>query len=375
MPLISEKNDSIGSRRQLLALIRDFGPISRATLAVRADMTRPTVSAIVAEFMEAGLIREIGKGESTGGKRPILLQLDDSRHFTIGIDLGENFVIRGVRCDLTGRIRQSAVLEYQNRFESIRDVIADLIRQLAGHHTYNRIRGVGIAVSGTVNTETGEIRDSETLDIVGKDLKNALEELTGFPICFENRASSAALAETMYGAGKHFRNLIYLTSGCGIGAGIVVDGKVFRGSHGAAGELGCQSYHGTKRTLQEELQVGALTEEAARRLRRPLTYHEFLQLLRADDPTAKKLVVEAAGKLADAVRIAVALIDPEAVVLGGQLLELGTPFFDHFRSILETEDQKIRFGRKLAVNPSALGEFGVAQGGATVILEQIFQLY
>ena len=375
MPLISEKNDSIGSRRQLLALIRDFGPISRATLAVRADMTRPTVSAIVAEFIEAGLIREIGKGESTGGKRPILLQLDDSRHFTIGIDLGENFVIRGVRCDLTGRIRQSAVLEYQNRFESIRDVIADLIRQLAGHHTYNRIRGVGIAVSGTVNTETGEIRDSETLDIVGKDLKNALEELTGFPICFENRASSAALAETMYGAGKHFRNLIYLTSGCGIGAGIVVDGKVFRGSHGAAGELGSQNYHGAARTLQQELQVGALTEEAARRLRRPLTYHEFLQLLRADDPKVKALVAEAADKLADAVRIAVALIDPEAVVLGGQLLELGAPFFDRFRSLLETEDQKIRFGRKLAVNPSALGEFGVAQGGATVILEQIFQLY
>ena len=119
MPLIGEKTDSIGSRRNILALIRNQGPISRAALAMRSNMTRPTVSAIVAEFLNAGLVREIGKGESTGGKRPILLQLDDIRHCTIGIDLGENYVIRGVRCDLTGRVRQSAVLEYQNHFESI----------------------------------------------------------------------------------------------------------------------------------------------------------------------------------------------------------------------------------------------------------------
>ncbi len=375
MPLISPKNDSIGSRRHLLALIRDFGPISRATLAVRSDMTRPTVSAIVSEFIEAGLVREIGKGESTGGKRPILLQLDDSRHFTIGIDLGENFVIRGVRCDLTGRIRQSAVLEYQNNYESIRDVLAELIRQLAGRHARNRIRGVGIAVSGTIHTDTGEIRDSETLDIVGKGMKNELEELTGIPICFENRASSAALAESMYGAGKHFRNLLYLTSGCGIGAGIVVDCKVFRGSHGAAGEIGSLPYNNDPEPLQSQLQVSRLTEEAARLLRRPLTYHEFLQLLRANDPKVTQLVTGAARKLADAVRIAVALLDPEAVVLGGQLLELGSPFFDPFRACLETQTNSVRSGRKLAISPSALGEFGVAHGGATVILEQVFQLY
>ena len=225
--------------------------------------------------------------------------------------------------------------------------------------------------------ETGEVRDSETLDIAGKNLRSAVEELTGFPIHLENRASAAALAELQYGAGKHHQNLIYLTSGRGIGAGIVIDGKVFRGSHGAAGELGGVTY--TNRpglpTLESRLRAETMAEHASKLLKRPLSYHDFLTMLRAGEPKIVQMVQDAAEILANEVRLAVALLDTDAVVLGGQLTELGDFFFVPFRTLLEPEEQERRFGRKLAVRTSALGEFGVAQGGAAVILEQVFQLY
>ena len=103
------------SRRQILKLIKDSGQISRAELAKLTGLTRPTVSAIINELDGQGLINETGKGESCGGKRPIMLELNKKSFYAVGIDLGDDFQIRGVLCDLHGNIVKREELEYENK--------------------------------------------------------------------------------------------------------------------------------------------------------------------------------------------------------------------------------------------------------------------
>lgn len=370
----NSKNDSLALRRELLGEIRRRRGISRAELAALCGMTRPTVSSIVSEFITAGLVRELGKGASTGGKRPIMLALADEDPCVIGIAVGDDYVIRGVTCDLSGRIRERAVMPYCRDFQSIRDVSITLVRQL--RQSGGIFRGVGIAVSGLVDPVSGEVRESHTLDLRNKGLAPAVAQAAGLPVYLETRSLASALAEAAYGAGRQYRDLMYLSSGRGIGAGIVIGGRLFRGSHGAAGELGDvpSVLHTGTPSLESRLQAEALTRRAGEILQRELTYAGFLNALADGVPEVVALAREAAEELAETVHPAVALLDPEAVVLGGQLLELGAPFFDRFRELLTMPEDEARYGRKLAVCTSELGEFGGALGGAAVILERLFQL-
>ena len=370
----NSRSDSLEVRRRMLAEIRRTRGVSRAALAAATGMTRPTVSSIIGEFLAAGLVRELGKGVSTGGKRPIMLALADERPCVIGIAVGDNYAIRAVSCDLAGRIRAQAILPYCNNFDSIRDVSIELVRRLTARG--GAFRGVGIAVSGLVDPDSGEVRDSRTLDIGGRGLGKAVAAAVDLPVFLETRASASALAESLYGAGRQYRDLLYFSSGRGIGAGIVFGGKLFRGSHGAAGELGDVpiALDGGMPSLESRLRPEALTRRASALIGRELDYPAFLALLAQGDRQLHGFVRQAAEDLARAVRPAVALLDPEAVVLGGQLLDLGAPFFDRFRELVAAPEDEARFGRKLAVCTSELGENGDALGGATVILERIFRL-
>lgn len=364
------------SRSQLLRLIRSDGPVSRADLAERSALTRPTVSAIVGELVAAGLVRETGKGESNGGKRPIMLELAADRHFAIGIDLGEDFVIRGVRVDLAGAIRQAARIEYENRFEAIVDALAELAGQLAAGIDRDRIRGVGVTISGKVDTVLNEVTSSRTLDVANHQLAAQLRDRLRLPVRLENRPTAAALAERARGAGREFKNMIILTSGRGIGVGIVIDGKLFRGSRGAAGELGETEFFFANAgdetsALESRLRPEALTAAAAKAKNRPgMTYAEFLQELAGGDEAVVRLTLEAADTLAYAVKMVVGLLDPEAVILSGQLLELGDLFFERFRSRLVAMPRRA----DLQVLPSRFRGHGLAPGSAAVILERIFEL-
>ena len=370
----NSKNDSIAIRRQLLNEIRRSEGISRVALAQVSGMTRPTVSSIVTEFINAGLVRELGKGRSTGGKRPIMLALQDEEPCVAGIAIGEDYVIRAVSCDLSGRIRTKEVMEYSNTFDSIRDTSVALVRNL--QKTGAGLKGIGVAVSGLVDASSGEVRSSRTLDICHRGFGAAVSQETGLPVYLENRAASAALAESLYGAGRHYRDMVYLSSGRGIGLGIVVNGKLFRGSHGAAGELGDVPFKLDPKvpSLERRLQPETLTCRASELLREKLDYPAFLSKLKSGNPVLEELLFEVAETLARALRGAIALLDPEALVLGGQLLDLGPVFFDRFSELMASPEDEERFGRTLAVCKSELGEFGGALGGATVLLERIFHL-
>ena len=366
------------SRQQILWLIKENEQISRADLAKLTGLTRPTVSSIIADFVDKELVVESGKGESCGGKRPIMLKLNPDACYAIGIDLGDDYLIRGVLCDLCGNVVAREGLEYENEFENIISVLEELIAILASKVPRAKIKGVGIAVSGIVDTETNEIVNSSTLNIEKKQLAKRLAQRCNFSVYLENRPNAAALAETQFGAGKDFHNLVYITSGRGVGAGIVINSKIFRGSFGTAGEIGeirlpvIRDDGGFERHCLEDLTCArAVCEQATKVKKREMNYNEIMEAYRNGDPEICKIMESNAEYMAYAAQIIADMLNPEAIILGGRAVELGDDYLRTFRSYFERGLAKALIGGLTVVSYSQYGHLGVAVGGAVVVLDLV----
>jgi predicted NBD/HSP70 family sugar kinase len=374
-------NSNQHTRSQVLRLIKDCGQISRAELALRIGLTRPTVSVIVTELSELGLLRETGKGESRGGKRPIMLELKVDACYAIGIDLGDDLQIRGVLCDLHGKTIRFEELDYENRFDSILSVLIKLTAKLATGIQPKKIKGIGIAVSGIVNTATNEVIKSKTFDIKHRDLAQKLESASGFKVILENRPNAAALAEVEFGAGKNYRSMVYITSGRGVGAGIVIDGKIFRGGFGTAGEIGellipvPTENGGFKQCFLEEItRSKAICAEVEKVKGRKMSYAKILEGYRRNDPDIGKIIEQNAAYMAQAALVVANLLDPEAIVLGGRAVELGEAYFATFKRCFDRGMAASSGSGKTQARYSECGLRSVAVGGATVVLNQVLNL-
>jgi predicted NBD/HSP70 family sugar kinase len=366
------------SRQQILWLIKENEQISRADLAKLTGLTRPTVSSIIADFVDKELVMESGKGESCGGKRPIMLKLNPDACFAIGIDLGDDYLIRGVLCDLCGNVVAREDLEYENDFETILKVLEELIALLAGKVEREKIKGVGIAVSGIVDTESNEIVNSSTLDIEKKQLAKRLAQRCQFKVFLENRPNAAALAETQFGAGKDFRNLVYITSGRGVGAGIVINGKIFRGSFGTAGEIGeirlpVLKENGSfeRHCLEDLTRARAVCEQAEAVKKCTMRYSEVMEAYREGDEDICAIMDKNAEYMAYAAQIIADMLNPEAIILGGRAVELGDEYLRTFRTYFERGLAKALIGGLTVVSYSQYGHLGVAVGGAVVVLDLV----
>ena len=241
-----------------------------------------------------------------------------------------------------------------------------------------KIKGVGIAVSGIVDTESNEVVNSSTLDIEKKQLAKRLAQRCQFSVFLEDRPNAAALAETQFGAGKNFRNLVYITSGRGVGAGIVINGKIFRGSFGTAGEIGeirlpvAKEGGGFERHCLEDLtRASAVCEKAGKIKKRAMHYNEVMQAYRNGDAEICAIMDQSAEYMAYAAQIIADILNPEAIILGGRAVELGDEYLRTFRTYFERGLAKALIGGLTMVSYSQYGHLGVAVGGAVVVLDLV----
>ena len=358
----------ISGKRRIFAELRRAGRISRAELARACTLTRPAVSVIVDELIASGLVREVGPGHSTGGKPPIMLDFVPSARCAIGINLGGDGRIEGVVCDLACEVLYSESIAYENDFENILQVTEKVIRTLRAKVAPEHLAGVGVAVSGIVDRNDAIMHS--TLDIVGKPLAGRLREIAGMPVMLERRPNSAALAEALFGAGRGARQLLYLTSGVGVGAGMVIAGEIFRGSHGCAGEVGLLRLP-DGRVLEEAARPRTMLREYAKCTGRKVDFDTFLSRYFAGDECARRLAAANAGYLAYAAQAAANLFDPDALVLGGDALEFGDEYFAEFKREFLAGSCAYKLGKEPMVLRSTFGRRGVAVGGAQIILDSL----
>lgn len=225
------------NQQLVLRALHDRSPLSRADLARLTGLTRTSVGDLVGTLIDDGLIEEVGRGKSSGGKSPILLSVaPDGRHL-IGLDLGEA-EFSGAVVNLRGEILRSIHLPLEGRSgEATVELIYRLVDALRADDR-SPLLGIGVGAPGVIDTSTGIVRWSVNLDWAEFRLGDRLEQRYGVPVVVANDSHAAALAELTFFRRPRPNNLVVIKVGRGVGAGIILNGQLFQGDGYGAGEFG-----------------------------------------------------------------------------------------------------------------------------------------
>lgn len=225
------------NRQIILNHIREKSPISRADIARLTDLQRSTVSLIVEELKNIGLVEEI-EGESSGGRPPQLLSLQTAHAVAIGVDCGKKRTIVATS-DLAGRILDQEEFPTDPDFDKTIDSVTTSVRRMVSKNN-GSIEGVGVSVPALVEPRSNKVLLIQNFDWHEPPFAERIRVATGLPIKIDNDANAAALAELWFGRPEisAVRDFILVLIENGIGTGIVLDGQIYRGKGGIAGEFG-----------------------------------------------------------------------------------------------------------------------------------------
>lgn len=310
--------------------------ISRADIAKKSGLNKGTVSALVNELLEAELIYESGPGESSGGRRPVMLLFNNQAGYSIGIDLGVNYLL-GVLTDLSGNIIEEKRilfndLPYKEIEEKLFTIISHLI-SVAPESKYGVI-GIGIGVPGTVNKDE-VILLAPNLNWKNIDLKDVIEKKYDIPVIIENEANAGAYGEKKFGVGKDFNDIIYISAGIGIGVGLFLNGDLYRGNNGFSGELGhmtievngatcscgnegCWELYASEQALIRNAQKLGLTIP----MNDESPIENLLTLAKNNNEQAASLFEEIGDYLGVGINNIINTFNPQQVIIGNQIAAL-----------------------------------------------------
>lgn len=232
--VVKKENKSL-----VLETVRKQLSISRANIASVTSLNKGTVSSLVSELMNENLIYESGPGKSSGGRRPVILHFNKVAGYSIGIDLGVNYML-GLLTDLEGNIITEKYIDYNySSYDATMEKLFTIIDYLiAAKPTSNYgIVGIGVGVPGAVNND-GDVLLVPNLNWKDVQIKELIERKYNVPVIIENEANAGAYGEKKYGVGKQYNHIIYVSVGIGIGVGMIFDRKLYKGNNGFSGELG-----------------------------------------------------------------------------------------------------------------------------------------
>lgn len=226
------------NRDLVLQTIFEHISISRAEIARQTQLTRATVSDLVSELMDAGLVEEVGFGSSSGGKNPILLVLKANSRYLIGCNLAQDRFIGSV-VNLRGEIMETVEIPFSGTDgEQALSHVYEILDQLT-RKEWSPIVGIGIGTPGLVNTRAGVVVDAVNLNWKDVPLARLLSDRYQLPVTVLNDSQATAIGEFVYsGNFRSDENAISINVKHGIGAGILINGQLFQGDGGGAGEIG-----------------------------------------------------------------------------------------------------------------------------------------
>ncbi len=228
------------TRAEVFAAILTAGPLSRTEVARRTGLSPSTVTKVVTPLLAADYLVEAGAESSGIGRPRRLLRVNRNRHTVIGVKLGTTHVT-GVRTDMEARVNARAARPLAERspthsLEAAAAVVGELLA--AEPAASAKALGVGVGVSGHIDARSGVCLRSGLLGWEQVDIAGPLSALTGLPVVVDNDVNTLTVAEHLFGAGRGARSFAVVTVGVGVGCGLLLDGELYSGATGMAGELG-----------------------------------------------------------------------------------------------------------------------------------------
>jgi len=331
----------------VLRTVYEGGQLSRADVARATGLTRTTVSDLVEGLIFGGLVAEAGTGPSTGGKAPILLRVPpDARHL-VGVDVDRDR-LSGAIVNLHGEVLARDVRDLHG------DDGDDALRQLDSlvvglvDAADRPLVGVGIGTPGLIDTATGTVKWAVGLDWHDVPVGDRLADLTGLPTVVVNDCQAAAMAEWAFGRHDTSSAMVVVKAGEGIGAGIVLGGRIYTGDGSGAGEIGhtrvtddevacrcgstgCLETVASLRAVLGRARLETSSHPDTSLSDGPVTHGSLLRAFWADDPLARQVVLESAPPLGRVLGAMIGTLGARDIVLIGFMTDYGEPWLDAVR--------------------------------------------
>ncbi|MBR0008334.1 MULTISPECIES: transcriptional repressor XylR [Bacillus] len=369
------------NQKLLLKEILKNSPISRAKLSEMTGLNKSTVSSQVSTLMKENLVFEIGQGQSSGGRRPVMLVFNKKAGYSVGIDVGVDY-INGILTDLEGTIvlDQYCHLE-SNSPEITKDILIDMIHHFITHmpqSPYGLI-GIGICVPGLIDKDQKIVftPNSNWRDI---DLKSSIQEKYNVPVFIENEANAGAYGEKVFGAAKNHDNIIYVSISTGIGIGVIINNHLYRGVSGFSGEMGhmtidfngpkcscgnrgCWELYASEKALLKSLQ----TKE------KKLSYQDIINLSHLNDIGTLNALQNFGFYLGIGLTNILNTFNPQAVILRNSIIESHPMVLNSMRSEVSSRVYS-QLGNSYELLPSSLGQNAPALGMSSIVIDHFLDM-
>lgn len=408
---VSSKTQNEINKSIILNYIREnnYGEnnsISRAEVARSLKISAPTVSKIVDELIRERYIVEVGKGESTGGKRPTKLKFNSEIGCVVGVDLGKD-KIRIARCDFSGNILEKHVgfkIFYKDK-----KLLSKIIKEieifinnanLNDDKKKKKIlpKAICLGVPADVNIDTGEIKSAPLFEgWEGLRLKEILVQKFNLPIYVENSTNISSIGENYSGEGKNLSSMVFLEVSEGIGAGIIIDNQIYRGSYSSAGEVGfiisgtdnLYYTYKNKGYMERVASPSSIEREVVRAIKNGnktiikeivagnlvnINSSIVFKAASLDDALANEIIKKAVEHLAIIVINLTLILNPEIIIIGGDICtmpEVNNLFIDPLKSIAK---EVIPF-KLPEIKLSSLGNDGGIIGASFFAVDNLLTKY
>jgi predicted NBD/HSP70 family sugar kinase len=376
------------NRSTVLNTIKTNGPISRAEIARFTRLSAATVSGITAELIDDGLIFEKETGDSNGGRRPILLALNPRGGYVVGLKLLESQVV-GVLTDLEATVLEKHTQPLDGRsldqaIETLGLVVEALVSQC--NLRLKQLLGVGLGLAGIIDGQHGRLRYSPTFGWHDVPIGDLLRERVQTPVHIGNDVDTLTLAEKWFGKGQGLDNFLTVTIGRGVGLGIVVNGQIYSGFHGGAGEFGHtvidpdgpQCACGNRGCLETYISDPALlriAKETVERGELPDTVHSLdtlLQQAQEGNPVATAIFSQAGQVLGRGIANLINIFSPQKIIMSGEGVRAGGLIFNPMRKAI-TRHVMPDLAEDTEIEVDEWNDDAWARGAASLVLQELFK--
>lgn len=383
---------------QILRLINERGKISRTELSKETGLSLAAICNIIDSLIKKGFVSEVGVGESSGGRKPVLLSINKKAYYVIGIKVGAEeitFVLTGIDSNPVEKLVYKTPSSLS--LEEVTDAISKGVSNLLSLTSINKkcLLGIGIGISGLVNSESGFVVKSGILGWQDIPLKKLLEKRLKINVYIDNDVNTLAIAEKLFGIAQKYENFVLVTIGRGVGAGIFIKGELYRGAIGGAGEFGhivvdpngllCEC--GNRGCLETFIADPFIVERVKTKLKKgeksiitnlidnldEITPQIILEAANLGDEFSKEIFKEIGNHLGRGLSILVNILNPELIILSGEGMRAQEFIMESTIKSLKSHTFA-NMGEKLEVIPLRLGDDSWAVGAAALAINKIFEV-